>query len=85
MNIYKNPSKSEWIELTKRSTSATTGVDETVSKILADIKQSGDEALLRYTKELDKVDLSNSSMYVDISSLKDLDSKVPEELKMRFK
>ena len=36
-----------------------TGVEETVSAIIADVRQNGDEALYRYCRQFDKVELSS--------------------------
>ena len=36
-----------------------TGIEKTVAEILADVRENGDAALLRYTKKFDKAELSS--------------------------
>lgn len=58
MQVIKYPKKETWVELLSRPTFDTSSLNNTVSTILADIKQNGDDAILRYEEKFDKVKLS---------------------------
>ncbi len=55
-------------------------VQQTVDKILADIKANGDKALFAYTKEFDKFDVSKDNILVTENEIKEAYSKVDEDL-----
>ena len=58
-----------------------TGVEETVSAIIADVRQNGDAALYRYCKQFDKVELT--SLEVSAEELQEaFDTVEPEFLEI---
>ncbi len=59
LQIIKDPPKSQWRELMARPVYPFGGLDETVCKILADIKTRGDKAVNEYSLEFDKVNLKD--------------------------
>ncbi len=59
MQIYKNPNYSQYAELQTRPQIDNSSLVETVSTILKDVKANGDNALKRYTKQFDGVDIEN--------------------------
>jgi len=54
LQIIENPGKNQWRNLLTRPVHHSDGLNETVSKILADIKNRGDKALDEYTLQFDK-------------------------------
>lgn len=74
MQIVRYPSPDTWPDLLKRPDEFSESLREKVSVILADVKRRGDDALRKYTRQYDGVELSdfrvlweeieNSSQYV---------------------
>ena len=60
MKRINYPSISEWEELLKRPAISMKSLENTVSAVLADVKQNGDEALRKYTLQFDKVELEET-------------------------
>ena len=59
MNIIKYPAKSEWKSIVERPHMDLSKLNETVSSVLNDIKDNGDEAVKRYEEKFDHVQLSS--------------------------
>ena len=59
MNIYTNPSKSEWAALTVRATQNNDKIAAIVSGILQRVKENGDKALRELAMEIDGVALTD--------------------------
>ena len=59
MKTIKYPLRSTWFELLKRPTFDSSSLESVVKSILLDVKQNGDSAIKKYTKEFDKVELTN--------------------------
>ncbi len=57
MQTYTLPAKSEWKEILARPVFDATALEDKVKAILADVKANGDEAVKRYSKQFDGVDL----------------------------
>jgi len=62
MKIYKNPSKDKWAEIIARPRLDLTKLNDTVSKVLADVKARGDEAVKEYEQKFDHATLNNLSV-----------------------
>lgn len=58
MNIYKYPKIEEWDTLIKRPILDKKELENSVSKILLDVKNNGNNALFKYTKRFDKAELT---------------------------
>jgi histidinol dehydrogenase len=59
MQVIINPDKKYWNEILKRPVFDTNSLEANVKAILNDVKQNGDKALIKYTEQFDKVNLSN--------------------------
>ncbi|MEG1378661.1 MAG: histidinol dehydrogenase [Bacteroidales bacterium] len=57
MKIYRYPERTEWANIIRRPAFDHSGLAAKVSAILDDIRQQGDEALRRYEKQFDHVEL----------------------------
>ena len=80
MNIIKYPAKSEWKAIVERPHMDLSKLNETVSSVLKDIKDNGDEAVKRYEEKFDHASLSSlavtpkeieEAMHLISSELKD--------------
>lgn len=65
MQIIKFPQKSDWSKILARPAFDTSSLNETVSNILADIRNNGDKAVLEYEEKFDKVRLSKLTVSED--------------------
>ncbi|MDR3273537.1 MAG: histidinol dehydrogenase [Flavobacteriaceae bacterium] len=79
MKIIKYPKKETWQELTLRPESRKVSLQETVQKVFEDVKNSGDEALRKYTLEFDKVCMD--SFKVSEQEIQGAENQITEELK----
>ena len=57
MKVYKYPGKEIWNELIQRPAADRSALEKSVRKILEKVKEKGDKALRKYTKEFDGVKL----------------------------
>ena len=58
MKTYKYPAKEQWAEIVERPRLDLTKLNETVSTVLNDIRQRGDEAVKEYELKFDKATLT---------------------------
>ena len=79
MKIYNNPTKQNWDALCKRPVMEQKELNSVVSKILEDIKLNGDDALLKYTKSFEGVQLKQFK--VEAAELTFSENKISDELK----
>ncbi len=79
MQIIKNPKPEKWQELLKRPAQDDTSLDDSVKKVLDEIKNNGDKAVYKYTKQFDKVALQ--SLTVTGEKITDAYGKVNKALK----
>lgn len=76
MNIYKNPKRETWFELTKRPVFKKQQVSEIIKEIFAEVEKNGDQALIDYTEKFDSANISELQVSLDeIESAEDLISK----------
>ncbi|MBO9571612.1 MAG: histidinol dehydrogenase [Chitinophagaceae bacterium] len=59
MKTFNYPDKKEWAGLLKRPTLDNRSLEEKIIPILNEVKKNGDKALLKYTAEFDKADITN--------------------------
>lgn len=64
VELNENTKKNLLEDLLKRSPSQYTQYEETVNRIIADIRERGDEALFEYTKKFDQADISAQNIRV---------------------
>jgi histidinol dehydrogenase len=57
MELFKYPDRSDWAELLKRPSIDSLSLEKKVRKILENVKQKGDKAVKKYSKEFDGVKL----------------------------
>ena len=83
MNTTKHPTKATWSSLLKRPENDVTELFGTVRAVLDDVQQSGDDAVRRYTKKFDGVEVSE--MQVSEEEIAKASTLVPERLKEAIK
>lgn len=79
MQIIKYPDRSQWKDILARPTFDTSALNETVSKVLADIKEKGDRAVTEYSEKFDKVRLP--SFIVTQEEVDEAEKLVSDDLK----
>ena len=79
MRIYNNPTKQNWDALCKRPVMEQKELNSVVSKILGNIRLNGDDALLKYTKSFEGVQLKQFK--VEAAELTFSENKISDELK----
>ncbi|MDE6421025.1 MAG: histidinol dehydrogenase, partial [Lachnospiraceae bacterium] len=79
---YENP---RYSNLLKRRSSIPEEVEETVKKVLKDVKEKGDEALSFYMREFDHVDINEIGYFVSEEEFANAKEKVSEEFKEAVK
>ena len=57
INVIKYPDKKDWQEIVKRPVFENNSLEKVVKKILDKVKDKGDKAVRKYTKEFDGVKL----------------------------
>ena len=79
METVKYPSKEQWMELVKLPVFDYSTLYEKVQNILDNVKSNGDSALIKYTKEFDKVEID--SLEVTKQEIEDAVNSIPIPLK----
>ena len=79
MNIEINPPRFAWKELLQRPVSDTVSLQKTVKEVLMDVKENGDEAIVRLTEQFDKVLLKD--FQYDEMDLINAEAEIPYALK----
>ncbi len=74
----KYPGISKWKRLTSRPVQSKTGLNSTVREIISNVKQKGDEALIKYTEEFDGVSLE--TIDVSPSAIENAKNEIDKEL-----
>lgn len=69
MKLYRYPVKAMWPELIRRPEADTAAIEKSVKKILDKVKQKGDKAIRKLTKEFDGITLKQ--FYVPESEIND--------------
>ncbi|MGO8056158.1 histidinol dehydrogenase, partial [Rhizobium leguminosarum] len=57
MKIYKDLDKKDWKEILRRPVMDNASLEKAVTKILKNVKEKGDKAVMKYSKEFDGVSL----------------------------
>jgi len=79
MKIINNPNRTDWPTLVTRPEFKKEEITIVVSEILSEVKNNGDEALLKYAEKFDQVKLSQ--LTVSKEEIENATSVVSEELK----
>lgn len=80
-----NNENPRFCNLLKRRSSIPEEVEETVKKVLKDVKEKGDEALSFYMREFDHVDMNEIGLFVSEEEFANAKEKVSEEFKEAVK
>ncbi len=83
MKIIENPNRSTWSDILERPSFAISTLDSIVKEVFEDVSKNGDEALKRYTKRFDNVELRTFD--VTLEELKNAQNDVSNELKDAIK
>lgn len=79
MKIIKYPDKKEWTKLAKRPVQEDLSLLKPVQKILEKVKEKGDKAVLKFTRQFDGVKIKTFS--VNPAEIKEAGSQLSNELK----
>lgn len=79
MKTYNKPNREQWAKLTKRPVINEEQLTETVSSIVNDVKQNGDNALIKYAHMFDGVELK--SLEVIAEEIETAITETPQALK----
>jgi histidinol dehydrogenase len=79
MKTYKYPERSAWGEITERPRLDLTQLNATVSAVLGDIRQRGDEAVKEYELKFDKARLER--LQVTEAEMDEAEQQVTDELR----
>ncbi len=79
MQVIKHPNKTEWSKLLKRPALDSSSLEASVSNILKQVKENGDEALKRFSTIYDKVTVDE--LLVSEAEILEAESKVSGDLK----
>ena len=78
-DLIKYPVKETWEVLLQRPTQSVEAIESVVNDVFLAVKQQGDNAIARYTKQFDKVELD--SIVVSQKEIDDATAAVSEDLK----
>ena len=79
MNIIKHPAREDWAKIVERPHLDVSELNQTVSAVLNDVRQRGDEAVKGYELKFDHVDLSE--LAVSKEEMDEAEQLVSDELK----
>ena len=79
INVIKYPDRKDWQQLMKRPVIENASLEKTVRKILEKVKEKGDKAVRKYTKQFDGVKLKK--LAVTEKEIKTAENGMSEELK----
>jgi histidinol dehydrogenase len=79
MKQYKNPSKSEWADLSKRPVLSAKNLEELVQEIINEVRRNGDVALRDFAQKFDNVALNN--IQVNEAEIESASLEISDELK----
>ena len=79
MKVYRYPEEKEWAQLLKRPTKDAAQLNDTVSSVLREVRERGDEAVREFEERFDKVCLD--TLTVSEAEMKEAETLVSLELK----
>ncbi len=79
MNVYNNPAKETWKQLTQRPQLELGFLESSVRNILNRVKKSGDQAIRELTLQFDKVEVGD--LRVTREEMEEAENKLPKDLK----
>ena len=78
--ITNYPKRTTWATLLERPTQSVEAIEAVVNTVFLAVKQGGDSAIARYTKQFDKVELD--SIVVSQKEIDDATAAVSKDLKL---
>lgn len=78
---YQDAEYAEFVEQLDRQAIPSTDLYETVSAIVAAVKQGGNKAVYEYTERFDKLTLTDETLYVSDAELAEADALVDDSVK----
>ncbi|MBA7585426.1 Histidinol dehydrogenase [subsurface metagenome] len=84
MRVINYPDKKEWQKLLIRPVFETHSLDESVRKVLENVKKNGDEAILKYTEKFDHIRLDSYivSKEEKVAALKLVDTELKKAMEL---
>ena len=79
MKVYQHPSIAQWSEITARPVADYSSLDKSVRKILQKVKEKGDKAVRKFTKEFDGIALKK--LIVTENEIQQAIASLDDELK----
>ncbi|HEX2631039.1 MAG TPA: histidinol dehydrogenase, partial [Chitinophagaceae bacterium] len=79
MNTHRYPSKDQWPEITARPVADLSSLEKSVRKILQKVKEKGDKAVRKFTKEFDGIALKK--LVVTEKEIQQATASLDDELK----
>lgn len=80
MNIYKNPKRENWTELTKRPFFKKQEISETIKEIFAEVERNGDQALINYAEKFDSAKINQ--LQITLEEIDIAEILISEDLKL---
>ncbi|UFH32540.1 histidinol dehydrogenase [Chryseobacterium sp. C-71] len=80
MNIYKNPKRETWFELTKRPIFKKQEISEIIKEIFAEVEKNGDQALIKYAEKFDSATINQ--LQVTPNETDQAENLISEDLKL---
>ena len=79
MKVILNPKKETWSKILERPTKTVDDIEASVSRIFKEVQETGDDAVNKYTKQFDQVQLASN--LVSDKEIKNAANNVSESLK----
>ena len=79
MKVILNPKKETWSKILERPTKTVDDIEASVSRIFKEVQETGDDAVNKYTKQFDQVQLASN--LVSEEEIKNAANNVSESLK----
>ncbi|WP_334058051.1 histidinol dehydrogenase [Polaribacter sp. P097] len=79
MKVILNPKKETWSKILERPTKTVDDIEASVSKIFKEVQETGDDAVNKYTKQFDQIQLASN--LVSEEEVKNAANNVSESLK----
>lgn len=80
MNIYKNPKREIWTELTKRPVFKKQEVSEIIKETFAEVERNGDQAIINYAEKFDSAKINQLQVTQDEIDI--AENLISEDLKL---
>ena len=79
MKIFKYPDRKDWNQILARPLTDSSSLDETVKRVLIDVKEKGDIAIRNFTAQFDKADVTD--LRIGDKEIHEAENLVSDDLK----